>query len=452
MSPTFRHSTDSRPVPLAVNVFALAAAALGLSLTFIFGAGVSQAFAAETWTGTTFTYNGKVYPSSLAGVVVTFNSNPGAPDSYLGNTENVPMVWRSGTWYDVGGYNVSDYSGNEVLSRVSAPYFICESSSVTNPWFIGWNVNGNSTPVRGMQYYNGGSNVRAWYAHQVTSNRTYQFPGQLGALSGVSNLLLHHDFIRYIVDNSDFRSRYSIPSEAPSLVIDTTFGTNNITVEWTGNPDIFIQKRVGTDGWETVQYVPSPSPYTYVVSESGTYRVFATQSGYQDYTSGGHSFSIEGLQFESGTIVLASDFSTLSVTADFIPPLPSGVYVQYANDNPVASDYGVWNTLLPVLTNTAGGHYEYTYPWSEARQYCRVRLMVEANGQVAYFDLGKTAEWTDTGDFDFDSAISNVVKWIHQFSQSFGDLFAWLPSEIRVVLISVIIVMVLLGLIGWLKK
>lgn len=451
MSLTFRHSIDSRPVPWFVNAFALAAAALGLSLTFIFGVGASQAFAAEAWPGTTFTYNDVQYPTSLAGVVVTFNANPGAPDSYMGKSTDAPFIWNGG-WYEIGGWSVLEYNGNEVISRIACDYFVTEKSSITNPWFVGWNTTGSSTTARGMQYYNGNPNVRAWYAHQVSQTRTYQFPGTLGSLTGVDNFLLHHDVIRYIVDNSDFRTRYSIPTEAPSLVIDTTFATNTITVSWIGNPDIFIQKRVGTDGWETVQYVPSPSPYTFTVTSSGTYRVYGTQSGYQDYTSGGHDFSVDGLQFESGTISLATDFSTLTVSADFIPPLPSAVYVQYANDNPLASDYGVWNTLLPVLTNTAGGHYEYTYPWSQAREYCRVRLMVEVNGQVAYFDLGKTAEWTDTGDFDFDSAISNVVKWIHQFAQGFGDLFAWLPPEIRVVLISVIIVMVLLGLIGWLKQ
>lgn len=407
------------------------------------------AFAAEAWTYGTFEYNGQKYPATLAGVVVTFNNNPSAPNTYIGKTGDVPLVWTSGTWYNVGGYNVTDYSGNEVLARVSAPYFISEASTVNNPWYVGWNATGNTSVSSALQYYNGG--VSAWYAHSGTKSRTYQFGGTLGSMSPNSNLLLHHDFIRYVVDNSDFRTRYTLPSDNPTLDVTTTYGTDTITVSWSGNPDIWVQRREGTDNWVSVQYVPAPSPYVYNVPSSGTYRVIATQSGYQDYTSGGQTFTIAGITFVDGSVVMAPDYSTLTVTAHFLNPQPVSVRVEVAENNPLSSDYGEWRQLLPVLTYDSGT-WSYTYSWSEADRYSRVRIVARDATSTQTFDLGVTESWVDDGDFDFIKAIDQVRQWIHQFVGAFGDLFAWLPTEIRVLLVSVFTVMVILGLIGWLKS
>lgn len=451
---TSTNTSLERRVPPKVYAFALCVAALGLSIFVILFGGVKAAFAAyEPWPGGTFTYNGTVYPSSLAGTMVTFVQNPSAPDAYIGKTTDVPIIWRSGTWYDINAKSIYDWSYNEELSGSMTPFWCSESSGVTNPWYVAWNTVGNSSVGTGAQYYNG--TARSWYRHNPnypTRTVILGYNMTTGSTSSdVPKLLLHHDFIRYVVDNSDFRTRYGLPTNDPTLDIQTSFGTSSITVSWTGNPDIWVQRREGTDTWVNVQYVPAPSPYTYQITSSGYYRVFGSQTGYQSYTSGGRQFTIAGLDFVSGSVSMASDFSSITVTATFNDPQPRYVTVQVREDNPASEDYGVWRSLLPALTYS-NGVWSGSFSWSEADRYTSVRVHAEDLSTSADFFIGVTETLIPGTTPDMDGSVfGSLLGYVTDFFNFMGQFFAWLPAELRTFLVLAITAMVILGVVQLVK-
>lgn len=208
------------------------------------------------------------------GVQVTFKANPGAPNSYMGVTgENI--IWRSGTWYLIDG----------LIGSVSTPqngeYWMSESSAVNNPWYITANRSQSTGTVHGF-FFDANHGWGGTYASSRTITFGSSFP--LGTTSEYSTfpLLYNHSFIRYVVDNSDFRSRYSFQS-APAPVwqsASVSFDTISKTISWSipsGNRQAIMQIFYSDSANGTFSKVQAFSPValsgSWSVPSNGYYKV-----------------------------------------------------------------------------------------------------------------------------------------------------------------------------------
>lgn len=208
------------------------------------------------------------------GVQVTFKASPGAPNSYMGVTgENI--IWRSGTWYLIDG----------LIGSVSTPqngeYWMSESSAVNNPWYITANRTQSTGTVHGF-FFDANHGWGGTYASSRTITFGSSFP--LGTTSEYSTfpLLYNHSFIRYVVDNSDFRSRYSFQS-APAPVwqsASVSFDTISKTISWSipsGNRQAIMQIFYSDSVNGTFSKVQAFSPValsgSWSVPSNGYYKV-----------------------------------------------------------------------------------------------------------------------------------------------------------------------------------
>ena len=73
-----------------------------------------------------------------------------------------------------------------------------------------------------------------------------------------------------------------------------------------------------------------------------------------------------------------------------------------------------------------------------------------SNQKSGSYSLGELSGGTVSPEIS--GYIQTLVNYITQFVDAVGDFFDWLPVEIRTVLVSCIIIMIVLGLIGWLKN
>lgn len=376
-----RQSNEPRVVPFFVHLFAVACAAIGISCAIIFGFGVHKAFAAEYYTSDTFTYQGTTYPATLVGSTVTFNSNPAAPNSYGMGASGYNIVWTSGTWYSIDGTFLGSYG--------KAAFWLSEASTVNNPWYVAWNSGKYTSPMDG-NFFDANN---GWGASSATS-RTVTFGSQytLGDMSQstVLKLLYHQGFIRYVVDNSDWRTRYSIDEPSSDSLSGST------TVGWLTS----LGSSTSYFGISSSFYDVQPSRVSFWYSptgQSGTWEKLGTLT--EPTASGSNRWQY-----------------TWSVQR-------SGYYAVWAYvGNASAPDY-VYNSP------------EVTYDESEN----------PSSGGSGSGGSGGSDMPSDAGDI-IQQALDTLRSIYNGFLTFFNGLLGWLPSDLRAFFVSIVVVSLVVGL------
>lgn len=404
-----------------------------------------------------FEDGGEWYPDSLGGYTVTMNSVLNAPPSTIANqwlflettTDSVPA--------GNGAYSCYGYMETKAAAGSSHPWF----------WYQNTGKNFQTVPtVQGYQYmarfgYDGETGVNAWWGlRSGTTRPTITFidnPQNVNiADSSLIYAVKNQTFIIYVVNNSDFRSRYSGGTWYDPAIYqqNNIFGwaldENNVTSSLAIQRQTTVQNSQSTV-WENVMFY-SESPYegSYTANTSGYYRfvwTYTIDNQVRTYTSEIYSVVIntptdpDELEITSVTKSWTGNaqlFLAVTLTGD-----PTKVLLQVEDENQNWITYG---ELAYGNINSGqyawwwqgyvqdGKHYRvFAYNDNDSTEYDLQNLKVESSNDVIQY-------------------ASQLSQWVTALIVVLPDLFLWMPIEIRTVLMSAIIIMIILGLVGWLKS
>lgn len=436
----------TKTVPWYVHAFAACVAAIGLSLGIIFGFGIKSAFA--------FTVGDDTYPDTLAGVTVTFNDTITAPPTSLTNT------WYVGNYYPMTNTQAtpspSQYAGATHIWMENY-----QSVQQGNPWYIYFNCGQSLTGVTyipsGLQYgarlaYDA---VAGWWGTADGKGPTVGFNSS--GIGANATLYTDHSFIIWVVENSDYRTRYeggtwhnpqiAVVQNAVAWVVPSE------NVEFT----LVIEHRdTANQVWETY-YTENPGTYSgsKILSQSGYYRVkfqyflsdvaheyILPEQGYIDITvfvPTEMSFGAYSVQNSNGT----------NVYIDATVYMASSVKLQVRTpDNQTWRDTGV-NFFIP--------DQQYQSVWRSTPfmpivdyEYQMVATDSQGNTVTQYIGtIQNTAgAGSDTWSDIWNDAWSTLQPILNTFQQIFGTIFGWIPSDLRNFLLGLLLLMVVLGLVS----
>lgn len=428
-------------MPLRVYLFAIACAFVGLLLFFP----VRPAHAFEV--------SGETYPDTLAGVTVTLNSRLTQPPSNI-----------VGTWWSLHTTTVGAASGN------ASSYFFCEAPPTNNPWF--WYVsNTNSTQsggTNGQRYgYDGrtGSGGGWWGLASGVSRPTvtfYDYPGD--------SLLTNQQFIIWVVGNSDYHSRYDgLTWNNPSVAwypqyqnFAWAMDENNVT------SNLRIYYSSDGSSYSIVQtYMPSGYEGAYVPSQSGYYRFewsYTTDSAHTFVWDSTHiTLTSSPTEPQYLSYAFDSDANYLSVRFSLDGAKPVQVKLQYL-DGSSWVDVATQSTITTDNTASASGYYAYFSQLPVSAVYRVVCLPIGSEFELGQINLDEDSGtsildfledlWNRvTGFFEqVASYFVSLIDWIIAWVSSIGDMFLWLPVEIRMLIIDALVIMLVVGFIGWFKR
>lgn len=388
------------------------------------------------------------YPDSLVGYTVTLNATLTAPPTQICNQ-----------WWVLDITTISAAaSPSQVIAN--SVYFFCENNQTVqsgNPWY--WysscaKSTNSAGSLPGIDYfarfgYDG--RVNGWWGLKSGVTRpTINFYGTYQDASAAGYAVTNHDFIIWIVNNSDFRSRYSVETwTTPTVVQDgQSFG-------WAGPSDNVSSTLVVTNtttNTEVATFTGSQANAgSLVVSQSGTYRFV-------------WSYSIGGLS-------RSSSWTSTPVSVTPVPGPSDGISV-------VSVEWTLTDTTLGLVTLTVhtSGPVGYVQLWMQMTDgsfallplqtftevssgvwVCEFAVQTDGVYMIKY--SSDNISWQEyylgsapNGSWSFAEHIKNLVEYVASFISHVGDLFAWLPVELRAFIISIIILMVVLGLFGWLKS
>lgn len=394
-----------------------------------------------------FEIDGVTYPNSLAGVTVTMNPTITAPPSSL-----------TGQWWVLDITTISaDASPNGIIAN--SVYFGCETPSSVqqgDPWYWYSSCAPDFQSVGylpGVDYfgrfgYDG--YVNAWWGLKIgVSSPTINFYDTFNS-STYGPIIVNHDFIIWVCENSDYFTRYGGSSWTTPIVV-----TNGYSFGWYG-PASNVASTLQITNITTNQVVYTSSTFSnegsFTAPSSGSYRFTWT-------------YTIDGLTRTSAYVthpvtvptsttinivsasqeVESSALQTVKYIVRTTGPVAS-VKMQYSEDNG-----NTWTTYVlgaGDFTQTSSGNWELVLGIQSNQVYRAMVSSSDSSQNPVYYEFGAAPQST----FDFARSISNVVDYVSSFIRHVGDLFAWLPVELRAFIISIIIIMVTLGLFGWLKS
>lgn len=418
---------EDRVTAFAVLVAVLAALVMSVSCRAAFA----------DWTDT----NGKVYPDSLAGTTVTFNAWLDGP---------MPQAYN-GKWYSAHTTASGVSSGN----AASYVYFEYDASPA-DTWYIYFS-NAQSTSSAGTngQRYAYSKLAGAWWGlASGVSSPTVTF------YSGFSSdtIFSNHDFIAWVVDNSDYRTRYE-GDQWSNPTISTTSSSFGWSLPETNVSSILrVYSRAGeSEIWKTVSTEnPCPRVGSYAFPASNYYKAVWSYSlagtsytyeydfGYIGLASSNDSSIYSTFEYSAGSHQVAVRFSLSGLK-------PPTVLLQRLDSSGNWLTVGQTSTIVTDNSSSTAGYWAYFSDVTESGQY---RVMVSPSGYTAdlgYIDTSSSISSPDFSGFDVVHYISVLVQGVQQFVSGIPDLFAWLPGDIRALLFSALAIMIVLGLIGWLK-
>lgn len=445
-----RPQTPNFRVPWYVTLFGYICAVIGLLIFFL---------PVASRTAYAFTVDGEWYPDSLAGYEVTLNTQLTEPPSslvgqywlVLAETPDSPASMPSGS---VGTFRylyfeTQQYAGN------------------SHPWYIAalFNESTSDTTLPNIPFvqywarwgFDGYSSVKAyWGLKSGVTRPTIDF----GSPNDISlyPIMTNHDFIIWLVENSDFRSRYSAGSWVDPVVAQVgpsfswVIDENNVPCVL-----VVVRSNLGVNGtYSTVWTSSDPCPLTgsYTAQYSGYYKFIF----YYDLSTGSgpasHQYtwgpSVEVVLDAPGSQMVFSDVETSTnlyedlIVWCHVSGDPVSVALQYEGSN------GSWVTQGQLRYMKRDDSYGYGWMYQAHvpdNQNWRL-LATDAEGNSVSYLLGGH----DTNDYEVAAYIQQLVVWVGAFVAIFPDMFLWMPIEVRVVLVSAIIVMIILGLVGWLKS
>lgn len=436
----------TRHVPWYVHAFAACIAAIGISLGLIFGFGIRSAFA--------FEWGNETFPNTLADVTVTFNETITAPPDGLTNT------WYVGNYYPMTNTAATPYPNQ----YAGATHIWMENYSTVqsgNPWYIYFNC-GNS--LSGVTYIPSGIDygarlaydaVAGWWGTANGNGPTVTFSSS--GIGANASLYTNHSFIVWVVENSDYRSRYeggtwhtpqiAVVQNAVAWVVPTE------NVEFT----LVIEFRDTANGTWTTYYTESPGTYSgsQILSQSGYYRV-----KFQYFLSDvAHELILPDAGYFQTTVFVPTElsFGTYSVQnsngqnvyIDAVVYMASSVKLQAKrsassewNDigvsffNPDSNATAQWRStpFIPIVD------YEYRMVATDSQGNTVTQLV----GSIQNTTGAGSDTWSDV----WNDAWNTLQPILNTFQQIFGALFGWIPQDLREFLLAIIVLLVVLGLIS----
>lgn len=424
---------------MAVGLF------FGLVIGLFFGFGRPQ-------TALAWTENGEWFPDTLAGYTVQMNPTLTDPAGY----DFVNKWWKLDTTTPSAPSNMPS---GDVGTSLYAYFETTAAAGTSHPWFmyISYSQNfqgGTVPPISGIDYwarfgYDGYTGVTAWWGLKSGVSRPTINFYDTSTANDSEKLVTNHDFIKWVVANSDFRSRYGQAIWVNPIVVQDAndpraFGWAQDTSSISG------ALRITRNGNQVQFYGVAPYQGTYYASDPGTYQFI------WEYSLDGLSRSYStGLYTVPDTSAASPVFNQVTVTsvgggdynirADvsntdevWLQKFVSDRWVDVEEFNPSQMPIFIW-----------GGTIEAGYMY-------QIKAYPQTGGEFRYYELqfngGSGNDSPDLPNLDVSGYITTLVQWIGQLVNSIPDLFMWLPYEVRVVLFSALILMIILGVVGWLKS
>lgn len=361
------------------------------------------------------------------------------------------ILWNPGQSYLVGAH----VSGQGTSVPDNGEYFYSESAtfaSPSHPWFICFNDTSNTnTPTL---VYDGYPGVEAWTGNSaVVSARTVTFAygEQLGssALYSEFPLLYQQDFIRYVVDNSDFRSRYTLTSGSWSPA---SYSYSDPVLSWqvpsgNSNYNLTIYHGATTSDWTQVaQRMGQSGNGSLTISESGYYRLdftYVVNGEPQSQTITTSYLVVAG----TTPIVLDHMESGFSGNAEyyifvwFDDPQPNTVVLQIMSN-------GIWEDVANLGYDTSTGNAHSGAWWYQHNIKSGTYRVVAYNSTDSLvINLGHLSPISDN---DW-SVFGDLLPYINDFFNYMHSLWTWLPETISDFLLLAIMAMIILGVIQLVK-
>lgn len=435
----------TRHVPWYVHAFAACVAAIGISLGLIFGFGIRSAFA--------FEWGNETFPDSLADVTVTFNDTLTEPPNGITNT------WYTGNYYPMTNTlatpNPNQYAG---ATHIWMENYASVQSG--NPWYIYFNcgpsLSGITMIPTGLDYgarlaYDA---VAGWWGTANGKGPTVTFSSQgIGANAAIYT---NQSFIVWVVENSDYRTRYEGGTWNTPQVVFVGYG-----VAWvvpTENVEFNVAldyREVSTDPW-TVEDYQSPATYegSFTMLKSGQFRlrityqlnnewhteIYPSQGYYQSYYQSEES---QPLQIAAARVAEGFNGQVYIDARIYNAALAK---IQYSTDGITWIDSNIQfvksDPKSPIVWKSAD-----FVPLADT--WYRIYAEDE-NGNFVYSELGKIAEEGTSSEWPglWNDAWGTLQPILNTFSQIFGALFGWIPQDLREFLLALIMLMVVLGLIS----
>lgn len=373
----------------------------------------------------------------------------GTPDSV-----GVANTWytASGTiWFTSSGGTQNNgtafsYLGFEWVPNDSAhDWIFAASAKSTKPNAF----NNNQSIVLAYDYQEGGW----WGGGNTHISPTIYF----GTSSNNDGTLYERQaFIIWVVENSDYRSRYEGPTWVnPTSVYNGTTGL----IGWSMSSDnvvstLFVQFTIDpTDStsWEDIN-IQSPSPYTgsYACTSTGYYRLCWTYSlSGTPHTVYSETFHHVASSSPSGTppvLISCVDGYTGSngigngryyVTAVYQTPQPVSVVLRVLKGN-------YFEEVGALHYDSTSGSWYFNGLAPEGQKFIRA-----TSSDGGYLDTALVV--TKPSDDPNFSVFGEMAEYVSDFFRHVGSLFSFLPNELSAFLVTAIMAMVILGIVQLVK-
>lgn len=388
-----------------------------------------------------FEIDGTIYPDTLAGKTVTLNEHLTEPYG----------TWTN-QWLQCEITTPSAPDGMPQGDVALGLYIYCETSAhagTSHPWFFHVSYDDAFQNLvipswTNFDYYcrfgyDGYPGVEAyWGLKSGVTRPTINFYDNLWSNQSYK-VLEDESFIVWICDNSDYFTRYPQQSWTNPVIVrtDNSFGWSMPVSNVTSSLTIY---RGSTP---VEYYATSPATGSYTASSTGTYKFV------WDYVINGSPRQYESITY---LVNVSGDFPVFnSVILDYGVVLTNvTITANVSNATHVMlqrSQSGTWVDVLE-LPLQSGTTYEVSTSFAIGYQY---RLFAYNDGGYGQEYLISNAAEEEDEDLNIRQYLIILGQWVSSLMHAIPDLFAWIPDEIRLVLTSAIIVMIILGLIGWLK-
>lgn len=390
-----------------------------------------------------FTVGDTTYPDTLVGVTVTLNEHITEPPS--------SAQWVN-TWVKMETETPSSPDGMPQGDFALTLYGYFETTAhagSSHPWFFHLSYDDAFQNLviptwTNFDYYarfgyDGYSSVQAyWGLKSGVIRPTVTFYDNLW--SGESYKVLNDPtFIAWVCDNSDYFTRYPQQSWTNPTIerVDNSFG-------WS-MPSSNVPSTLAIYRGSTIveYYATSPLTGSYTASSTGTYKFvwgYVLNGVSREYESNSYLVNVSGdfPVFNSVVLDYGLVLSNVTITAN----VSNATHVMLQR-----SQAGTWVDVLE-LPLVSGTTYEVSTSFAIGYDY---RLFAYNDGGYGKDYALSNASSEEDSNLNVGEYIKLLGQWVSQLMHAIPDLFAWMPDEIRLIWVSALVVMVVLGIIGWLK-
>lgn len=430
-----------------------------------------------------FTYNGQEYPNSIAGVTVTMNSQ-------LSDPYDVPNEHE---WYTVRAFIQNSPNTNKDVN-----YFYLENSAYAfdvgaHPWWFSGNHILSTQSTDGTWFafdgyvpnITGGDSLGWWGTNNNDPPTITFYPAQDQPFSSD---VTDQYFIRYVVDNSDYRQRYSVSSGNTSLSYPAngtwtpgtmTYNQNTRTVNvytslgngtaWSAI--VWVVRDAGTTVWQFPIGLSSATGPDFYGTQSFQFSVVVPDDVYGNLRVRWYYKTTANASQQTQTsdviAVTAADSSSplnpgsSASQKPYFGEVTSGTFGHYSEGQYITAyvylaeevtlEYASDNGYVYVGTfkyYSSGGYYDWTgvLPSPTAEYYI---VATNDYGSVRY-KVG-TIEGAGSVPLQIIDIFGSISSYVQNFFTYMSSFWGWLPPELSSFLTVAIMAMVVLGAVQLIK-